>query len=135
MVKKMFYVRSLRKKCFLLIRSEKICTFKLGVEKTLIMKKNHSPSPRIKWSAPKTYIRINSSMPKEDHHEHVRSLGITKSLLQDRSSPVLITPQNTRSIIISFLYINHIISTATSINVTLSFNKNCFSCFHILISC
>ena len=34
---------------------EKNCTLKLGVKKSLIMKKNHSP-PRIKWSAPNLII-------------------------------------------------------------------------------
>ena len=41
-----------KKNCLLLIMSEKNCTFKLAVEKSLITEKKHSP-PCIKWSAPK----------------------------------------------------------------------------------
>ena len=37
----------------------KNCTFKLGVEKNLITKKNHSLPPPIKWSAPNTVTVTN----------------------------------------------------------------------------
>ena len=42
-----------KKNCLLLIRSEKNCTFKLGVEKKVDYEgKTIAPPPRIKWSAP-----------------------------------------------------------------------------------
>ena len=48
-----------KKNCLLLIRSEKNCTFKLGVEKkSLITKEKPWPPPRIKWSAPKRGVRL-----------------------------------------------------------------------------
>ena len=45
------YSNAEKKNCVLLIRSEKKCTFKLRVKKSIIMKKKHAP-PRTKWSAP-----------------------------------------------------------------------------------
>ena len=49
--KKLFFVRLLRKKCLLLIRSEKIVRLSWELKKSLITKKNHSP-PRIQLPAP-----------------------------------------------------------------------------------
>ena len=55
-----------KKKCLLLIRSEKNCMFKLGVEKSLILKRNHSPHVS-KWSAPKSYNKKYFIFEDKDH--------------------------------------------------------------------
>ena len=56
-----FLVGLLRKNCLVVIMP-KNCTFKLEVEKSLIVKKNHShpPPPGIKWSVPYVSILANN---------------------------------------------------------------------------